>query len=58
MKMEIQILPTILQYLVVYSSAFEDFIYVYGDGNREMAKQGRVQYQVSGFLCKNNTTFL
>lgn len=56
--MEIQILPTILQYLVVYSSAFEDFIYVYGDGNREMAKQGRVQYQVSGFLCKNNTTFL
>ncbi|KAL1497883.1 hypothetical protein ABEB36_008769 [Hypothenemus hampei] len=40
------VLQAILQCLIVNSLAFEDFIYVYADGNKEMAEQGRVQYQI------------
>lgn len=39
-------MQTFLFYFVVYAVGFEDFIYVYGDGNKEMAEQGRVQYQM------------
>ncbi|CAG9767143.1 unnamed protein product [Ceutorhynchus assimilis] len=44
--MGFRILPTILPYFIVYSLAFEDFIYVYGDGNKEMVQQGRAQYEI------------
>lgn len=46
MKMNFQIINTILLHLIVCIVAFEDFIYVYGDGNKEMAEQGRAQYQI------------
>ncbi|VEN64113.1 unnamed protein product [Callosobruchus maculatus] len=41
-----QVLQTLLLYMVVYVVAFEDLIYVYGQGNQEMTEQGRMQYQL------------
>ncbi|CAH1968913.1 unnamed protein product [Acanthoscelides obtectus] len=41
-----QVLQTLLLYLVVYVVAFEDFIYVYGQGSQEMTEKGRTQYQL------------
>lgn len=38
---------TIFHLFIVCSFAFDDLIYVYGDGNKEMAEQGRTQYQVN-----------
>lgn len=48
--------PTIFHLFIVCSFAFDDLIYVYGDGNKEMAEQGRAQYQVSMFshIIPNN----
>nr|CAI5845907.1 unnamed protein product [Callosobruchus analis] len=41
-----QVLQTFLPYMVVYVVAFEDLIYVFGQGNQEMTEQGRTQYQL------------
>ncbi|XP_050298972.1 uncharacterized protein LOC126737920 [Anthonomus grandis grandis] len=46
MKMGFQVVSGLLHCFIVYSLAFEDFIYVYGQGNKEMTEQGRVQYQM------------
>ncbi|KAJ8953959.1 hypothetical protein NQ318_019202 [Aromia moschata] len=41
-----QMLHTFLVCTVVYVFAFEDVIYVYGQGNQEMIEHGRTQYQL------------
>ncbi|KAJ8926496.1 hypothetical protein NQ314_021098 [Rhamnusium bicolor] len=41
-----QVLQTFFIYIIVYVFAFEDLIYVYGQGNQEMIEHGRVQYQL------------
>ncbi|KAJ8964774.1 hypothetical protein NQ317_007720 [Molorchus minor] len=41
-----QVIQTFFMYIVVYVFAFEDLIYVYGQGNQEMMEHGRAQYQL------------
>lgn len=43
--MNLKILQSFICYLA-YVIAFEDLIYVYGQGSQEMQEQGRQQYQV------------
>ncbi|KAI4456873.1 protein gamete expressed 1 [Holotrichia oblita] len=44
-KMNLKILQSFICYLA-YVIAFEDLIYVYGQGSQEMQEQGRQQYQL------------
>ncbi|XP_060521895.1 uncharacterized protein LOC132699280 [Cylas formicarius] len=44
--MSLAILHAVLVYSIVCAVAFEDFIYVYGEGNKEMTEQGRAHYQM------------